>query len=132
MKKLLSFLIVSIFVLTLSACGDNVTDKNFFQNKANQQPQNSSGFDLTQSVPSGESSKQSNQTVVITREEALEIALKNAGLKQADIHDLDIELDRERGVNVWEVDFDYGNMEYSYDINAETGSVTRVENERDN
>ena len=132
MKKLLAFLIVSVLILTLSACGDNVMDNNFSQNKANQQPQSSSGFDLTQSVPSNEASQQSNQAVTITREKALEIALKEVGLKQEDIHDLDIELDRERGVNIWEVDFDYKNMEYSYDINAETGSVTRVENERDN
>lgn len=68
----------------------------------------------------------------ITRERALEIALDKAGVKQSDICDLDIDLDRERGTTVWEVDFDHGNLEYSYDIDAETGDITKVERERDN
>ena len=53
-------------------------------------------------------------------------------MKQSYIRDLDIEFDHERGVKVWEVDFDCGNLEYSYDIDAETGDIIKVERERDN
>ena len=44
---------------------------------------------------------------------------------------LDIELDKERGSKVWEIDFEHGNMEYSYDVDSETGAITKVERERD-
>ena len=70
-------------------------------------------------------------TVTITREKALEIALQTAGLNENDIRDLEIELDNERTVTVWEVDFDHKNLEYSYDINAQTGAITKTERERD-
>ena len=68
----------------------------------------------------------------ITRERALEIALEKAGVKESDIWDLDIELDTEFGRAVWEIDFEHENSEYSYDVNAKTGDVTRSSRERDN
>ena len=40
---------------------------------------------------------------------------------------IEAELDRERGYMYWEVDFNYQNQEYSYDVNAETGDITKVE-----
>lgn len=83
------------------------------------------------SAKSEKNEQQNGQTAEITREKALEIALKKAGVKRADIRDLDIELDTERGIKVWEVDFECGNLEYSYEINAATGAVTKVERERD-
>ena len=41
------------------------------------------------------------------------------------------ELDYEKGVLVWEVDFDYQNFDYSYDINANTGAVILEEIKKD-
>ena len=67
----------------------------------------------------------------INREEALDIALEKAGVTKTDIRDLEIELDHERGKKVWEIDFDHGDLEYSYDIDAESGAITEVERERD-
>ena len=101
MKKLLTISIAVILVLALSACA----------------------------APAG--SNTADPSTGITRDRALEIALDKAGVKQADIHDLDVELDRERGVTVWEVDFDHGNLEYSYDVDAESGAITKVGRERD-
>ena len=104
MKKLLTLFVTLILTLALSACA----------------------------AAAGSPAAGSNDpSTAITRERVLEIALDKAGVKQSDIHDLDIELDRERGTTVWEVDFDHGNLEYSYDINAETGEITKVERERD-
>lgn len=67
----------------------------------------------------------------LTREQAIELALQNAGLSREQVFDLEAELDRERGNLVWEVDFDTRDYEYSYDIHAETGAVTKVKRERD-
>lgn len=84
----------------------------------------------TANTNTGTSTGTSTKTA-ISRDKALEIALNKAGLKKSDVHDLDIELDKERGINVWEVDFDYQNKDYSYDINAETGAIIKAELERD-
>ena len=59
----------------------------------------------------------------ITRKEALDIALEKAGVAEKDIRDLDIELDKDRGAKVWGIDFEHGNMEYSYDVDAVSGEV---------
>lgn len=68
---------------------------------------------------------------MITTDEAVEIALKDACVSEADIRDLDTELDREREGLVYEVDFDYERNEYSYDIDAVTGEIINKRIEKD-
>lgn len=74
---------------------------------------------------------QSQEQKLLTREEAVSIALKAAGVAKADVRDLEAELDRERATTVWEVDFEVGNTDYSYDIDAATGKILHQEKERD-
>ena len=52
----------------------------------------------------------------ISKEDAKKIALKDAGLTQADIRDFEIELDIEAGVLTYEISFKNKNIEYDYDI----------------
>ena len=66
----------------------------------------------------------------VTKDQAIEIALQAAGLKKADVTDLEAELDKERGVPVWEVSFETRQTEYSYEINAEDGKIVNAESER--
>ena len=58
-------------------------------------------------------------------EEALDIALKSAGLTKNDVWDIDVELERKFGQMVFEVSFDAGQYEYEYYINAESGEVVK-------
>lgn len=67
----------------------------------------------------------------ISQERALEIALEHAGLTAADAEVVHIERDRERGVNVWDVDFRSGAYEYDYDINIDTGEIVKFEKDSD-
>ncbi len=60
---------------------------------------------------------------LIGRERALEIALERAALTAGDVRGLEIELDYERGVLVYEVGFEKENKEYEYEINAKTGEI---------
>ncbi len=76
-------------------------------------------------------SKKTDSNSQITRSEAINIALKHAGLKKADVRGLEAELDRERSTVVWEVDFEKGRYDYSYDINAKTGKIIKSEREID-
>lgn len=67
----------------------------------------------------------------LTREEAIAIALAHAGLTKEQVRDLDAELDKERGVLHYEVDFEAGGFEYEYEIHTETGKILKSEKERD-
>ena len=103
MKKIFSLLLVFVFLFSFSACDYSKSSKS--HSKSNPE--------------------------VITRERAIELALGHAGLSRQNVYDLEAELDRERQGVFWEVDFEYNSTEYSYDINAQTEEVTRLEKERD-
>ena len=67
---------------------------------------------------------QENTTqATISREEALNIALADAGLTEKDIYDLDLELDRDRGIWHYDVDFERNGRDYDYEIHAVTGEI---------
>ena len=60
---------------------------------------------------------------------AKSIALNHAGVSENEVYDMDIELDNEDGILVYEVEFKSGNMEYDYEINAATGAILKHESE---
>ena len=59
----------------------------------------------------------------IGSDRALEIALNDAGLARNDVHDVEIDLERERGRTWYEITFDQGLQEYEYAIDARTGEI---------
>lgn len=52
-------------------------------------------------------------------------ALNHAGLSESDIYALEIDMEWERGIMVYEVDFKTESYEYEYEINASTGEVVK-------
>lgn len=70
------------------------------------------------------------QNVDVGRDEAIRIALTDAGYAEADVTRLHVEADREDGVAVYEVQFAAGDMEYEYKIQASDGAVRSVDYER--
>ena len=75
----------------------------------------------TKPVPSGD----------IGHAKAKSIALNHAGVSENTAYDIDVELDDEDGMFVYEVEFKSGNMEYDYEINAATGAILKHETELD-
>ena len=63
----------------------------------------------------------------ISKDVALQIALKDLGVSQSAIRKLEIERDREKNMDVWEVEFDYGDYEYEYDIAISDGTIIKME-----
>lgn len=59
----------------------------------------------------------------IGRDSAISIALKDLKLTKNDVYDLECELDKEFNQTVYEVTFNYKNLEYEYYINAESGKI---------
>ena len=62
---------------------------------------------------------------------AKSIALNHAGVSESKAYDMEIELDEEDGMLVYEVEFKFGGMEYSYEIDAATGAIVKQEAEPD-
>ena len=62
---------------------------------------------------------------------AKSIALNHAGVSESKAYDMEIELDEEDGMLIYEVEFKSGGMEYSYEINAATGAIVKQETELD-
>lgn len=117
MKNVLVFLLSVLFVFSFTACGEPPVDEKL----------PSSDVSNHSSLPSA--APQTNTK--ISREEAINKALENAGLKREDVRDIEAELDLERGVTVWEVDFESKNTEYSYEINAQTGEILKSQTQPD-
>ncbi len=63
----------------------------------------------------------------VSREEALDVALSDASLTDAELIYSFVHLDREDGKMVWEVEFAYETTEYEYAIDAVDGTVIEVE-----
>ena len=70
-----------------------------------------------------------SDTVLIGIDAAKKIALENAGAAETDVQKLKCELDTENGVQIYEVEFKKGGVEYDYDIDAKTGSIIKSEKE---
>ena len=91
--------------------------------------------DLLATAPAGDAtakpSAPSGTVQDIGYAKAKSIALNHAGLSENEAYDMEIELDDEDGTLVYEVEFKFGGMEYSYEINAATGAILKHEAEID-
>ena len=66
---------------------------------------------------------QNNANGAVTLEEAVDIALKDAGFTAADVNFTKKAQDTDDGVQKYEIEFTNGGYEYDYDINAATGQI---------
>ena len=120
MKKLLALILVVGVMLLLPACvmqGDTAKG-------------DSSQTSSLTSTDSAQSGAAVESTTAITRERTIELALQAASLTENEVFNIEADLDKERGGFVWEVEFETREHEYSYDIHAENGTVTKTERER--
>lgn len=67
----------------------------------------------------------------IGEQKAKQIAFGHAGISEADITFYEMDMDLEKGVMVYEIEFSWGGYEYEYDIDALTGEVVKNKKEID-
>lgn len=99
------------------------------------------GTETAPSAPAGTGSTvaESTQAPVNTQgsdgdigeEKAKQIALEKAGLSENQVQWMKVEKEREDGVLVYEIEFNQGRTEYSYEIVAATGEIVKAETEID-
>ncbi len=65
----------------------------------------------------------------IGKEEALDVALADAGVKEEDTTRLRVSTDRDDGRKIYEIQFDVNGKEYDYEIDARDGDIVSVDTE---
>src|SRR5699024_10499931 len=87
---------------------------------------------IYQSLDKDDTQKKANKMVgnvstkqYITKDEALNIALKNASVSKSQIKELEIDYDMENGVLTYDIEFKYNQNEYEYEVSAAKGIVER-------
>ncbi len=85
----------------------------------------------TQTPTTQNPTTQTPETGEIGREKAKNIALSHAGVSASNAREMEVELDTEKGVKVYEVSFESAGIEYDYEIDASTGKIIKAEKERD-
>lgn len=117
---------VTLFALSLIVmlvgCG-NKSDKNNMNSIREYASENMLNNDLNNNANS--------TNTKISREQAKKIALDEAGVIESDIHDFEIELDKDFGVLVYEIEFNVGGTEYQYEVNADSGKISKREMDLD-
>lgn len=86
--------------------------------------------DVVSVKTNGTASAAAGSEKLVTKAKAEEVALGHAGLKKSQVKFFECKLDRENGIKVYEVEFDYGGYEYEYEVNAVSGKVISVEKNR--
>lgn len=82
-----------------------------------------------QQLPGISTQGQASDKSYIGNDAALSAALTHAGLSSNDVREVEVDLDYEYGMMVYEVEFECGSVEYEYGIAATDGSVIWVEDD---
>jgi len=72
-----------------------------------------------------------SQKKYIGYDEALNISLNHLNINKEDINYLEIDMDFEKGIMLYEVEFIYNFSKHEYDINAKTGEIIKNKNYKD-
>lgn len=70
---------------------------------------------------------EASQKGYIGEEQAIEAALTHQNVAKEDVQKLDADLELEKGVMVYEVEYILGNQEFEIDVDAKTGEVIKVD-----
>lgn len=137
MKKIIVLALSLVFILSLTACGramnDVTSDVESMGDSVVSGAENAADkiTNGTESTAKNVESNSMNLMAGITAKDAKDAALSHAGLSESQISDVEIDLDRDNGKLIYEVDFNSGNIEYDYDIDAETGEVISADKSKD-
>ena len=137
MKKILALTLITLFALSLVGCVDDTLPpanqtQQIIENQAIVEETTAQTQAQTEEVTQAPTDKPKKaEDEKIGEDKAKKIALDHAGLKEADVNHLFVELDFDDGVLRYEVDFHQGQYEYDYDIDAKTGKILSYDKDID-
>lgn len=137
MKRHLSLLLVlAVLLPALAGCQNTApAETNAKATTENATQPTIAGLPASASVAPAETNPatqpDASQAPRLTRQEAINIALKDAGFPSDQVRELEAELDRDAGVLHYDVDFDKDGYDYDYEIDAVSGKILKVEKGRD-
>ncbi len=123
--SVLTTIFALIIALSLTGCGENNNNSDNMMSDIRNGMQSAedkveSGIDKAENnVENGMDSMDAK----ISRDEAKRIALDHAKVKDADIKNYHIDLDKDNGVLEYDIEFDHSGTEYDYEIDATTGEI---------
>ena len=118
MKKLSFAIIIALFSIGVTAC-TNSAGTNTGTNASTNTGANTN-------INAGANTSVDNK---ITIEKAKEIALKHAGLTNAQVSFIRAERDIDDGIDKFDVEFNYNGKEYDYEISAIDGKIIKYDHE---
>ncbi len=72
----------------------------------------------------------SAEEVKLTREEAVQVVLDYAGLKEEQVVFTKVRTDWDDGRQIWEIDFVFDGVEYEFDVDFYTGRILEADMDR--
>ena len=82
-------------------------------------------------APTQQAPKENAPARYLTQEEAIAIALADAGLAENQVSRLSAEFDYDDGIPQYDVEFKHDGWEYEYEIHAESGKILKWDKEKD-
>lgn len=127
-KLILPLLSVLLIAALLSGCGKAEPVSPSSPSDIKVTPLPASGSDLSSPPPLPASP--TDLEGLITEDEALGIALENAGFAEKDVTGIKVILDTDEKRPEYDIEFFKDKVEYDYEIDAETGVILSSEQER--
>ncbi len=103
-----------------------IITSDFINNSLNNNSENSN----TTSNDNSTNTEKNDSKNYITKEEARDIAINDAGFSLDSVTLIKAEFDYDNGIAIYEVEFVNGNLEYDYEINAITKEIVSKKQER--
>lgn len=135
MKKIIVLSLALVLILSLAACRDTVNDVTSGAESMGDSIASGteSAADKAESSIKDKTDDDTSMNLMagITASDAKKAALEHAGLGESQISGVSVDLDRDNGKLIYEVNFNYGDIGYNYDIDAETGEVISSHTDKD-
>ena len=133
-KRILSLFLAAVMLFMLSACGSSEVLRRLdaiderLDNVEDRLEDKLEGDNKMEAAPKQEAAPE--QAPLLSEQEALDIALGQAGLKESEVERLHIHLDNDDRRSEYDVDFHHGGYEYEFEIDARSGDILSYDKDR--
>lgn len=132
MKQTISIILTTAFLLCLAGCGQSTGQTSSWQTASEYISDGTSqSTSSSQQQNSSAISQNQQSNLNLTEDDALQIALENAGVSAADTPRTKVQRDTENGTPIYDIEFETSYGDYNYEISIETGEIIGADYEVD-